>query len=66
MNDRINYITVSLEHDMRDDDVECIINAIKSLRFVLNVEPNVSSPSDWMAVGRAKADLRGKIWEALK
>jgi len=38
MSDRYNYLTVALEQDMRDDDVEILINAVKMLQCVLDVK----------------------------
>jgi hypothetical protein len=46
MTDRINSIIVVLEHDMREDDVECVLNSIRMNRFVLSVKPNVTTGHD--------------------
>ena len=61
MTDRYNTLTVVLDRDVRDDDAECLINAIKMLRGILSVSGNVANPSDYMAEERAKDNLRGKI-----
>lgn len=46
MTDRINSIIVTLERDMRDDDVECVLNSIRMNRYVLSVKPNVTTMDD--------------------
>lgn len=45
MTDRFHALTVVLEHDMRDDDAQALIDAIKQMRGVLNVRGEVGSPS---------------------
>lgn len=66
MTDRYNYLTVIFERDLRDDDAEVIIRAIEMIRGILSVTPNIASPLDALAIGRAKAELRDKVWELLK
>lgn len=65
MTDRYNYLTVALEKDIRSDDAEALISAIKQLRGVLSVEPNVSDPGDWLAESRVRQELGTKLWEIL-
>lgn len=65
MTDRIHSLTVVLENDIRIDDAEALINAIRQMRRVIAVEPNVSDVSDMVAISRARNELTGKIWEAL-
>ena len=52
MTDRYNALTVVMEKDMRDDDAEALIAAIRQLRGVLSVSGNV-------------ADLGQKLWSVL-
>lgn len=65
MTDRIRGFYVALEKDIRDDDVEPIIEAVKCLRFVLKVEPIVSDANDWIAEERVRRELGEKLWEIL-
>lgn len=66
MSDSINALTVVLERDIRDDDCEELINAIRMVRGVMSVEPRVSDVSDHVAKVRATAEIRDKIYELLK
>jgi hypothetical protein len=66
MSDRTNTLTVVLEHQMRTDDAEQIIEAIRMVKGVLNVEANVSDSMEYMATEQAKHDLRKKIFEVLR
>jgi len=66
MTDRIKGFTVSLTHDIRDDDCEVIINAIKMIKGVADVELHVVDPDDWMARKHVKEELRNKIFEWFK
>ncbi len=63
MTDRFHSLTVILEKDMRDDDCESLINAIKMLRGVIKVNPIVSDPTSWMAEERARRELGQKLLE---
>jgi hypothetical protein len=66
MTDRFNALTVVLDHDIRDEDAEPLIAAIKMLKGVLSVHPHVSGSTDLVAEDRAKYELRAKLFEALK
>jgi len=66
MTDRYNYITVGLEKDIRDDDAEALISAIKQLRGVGSVGPNISDPTAWTAENRARRELEQKIFNVLR
>lgn len=65
MTDRFNTLTVVLEKDMRDDDAERLLDAIRCMRCVLSVDGNVANPSDYMAEERVKRDLSDKLWQVL-
>lgn len=65
MTDRIHSIGVILEKDIRDDDAECILNAIKMIKGVLSVEPNIVDFQSAMAESRARKDIADKLWEIL-
>lgn len=66
MSDRINALTVVLERDFRDDDCESILNAIRSIKGVASVEPNIVDSSDYVALQRARFELREKLWGVLE
>ena len=63
MTDRIHSLTVVLDKDMREDDVQAVANAIRMLRPVIDVHLNVADPVSVMAESRAKFDLRKKLAE---
>lgn len=66
MTDRINFLTVVLEKDIRVDDCQPLIAAIQMMKGVLNVNANVVNNMDWLSESRAKHELTRKIYEALK
>lgn len=61
MTDRYYALTVILEKDIRKDDCEPILNAIKMIKGVQDVKGNVSDPSTWMAEERARMQLGQKL-----
>lgn len=65
MSDRYNYLTVFLEEDIKDEDAEPLIEAIRWMRGVLKVEPNVRDPESVLAYERALQDLRKRLDKVL-
>ncbi len=66
MTDRYNALIVALDRDIRDDDAEFIINAIKAIRGVADVTGNVVDPDSWTAKIRMADKVRAKLYEAMK
>lgn len=66
MTDRICALTVTLEREMREDDIEDLVSAIRLLRGVNQVTEHVADPEYYSAVEHAKLELRREIFEALK
>ena len=66
MTDRIQGLTVALDRDVRDDDVEAIVNAILMVKGVLHVKKSVVNVGDYTARVRAVADIEGKLLTALR
>ena len=66
MTDRYNTLTVVLEHEIREDDAEHLLNAIRMLKGVLSVSGNVSDMTDYMVKETAKFELKQKLFELLK
>ncbi|MBU3935808.1 hypothetical protein KJ909_03985 [Patescibacteria group bacterium] len=66
MTDRLKALTVVLQKDLRDDDAEPIIEAIKQLRGVRRVTSHVTHLDDHVAYTNAKLDLMAQIWKLLR
>lgn len=62
MTDRYNALIVVLEQDMRDDDAEALLGAIRQLRGVLSVTGNVADIGSHISDERAKHVLGQKLW----
>ena len=65
MTDRVHALTVVLEHDMRDDDVQALIDAIRCMRFVAGVSTHVAELADYSARAHVRTQLYAKLHEAL-
>jgi hypothetical protein len=65
MSDRYNSLIVYLEKDLKDEDAEPLIEAIKQFRGVLGVQPNVSDMLTHLAEERARRELIDKLWKVL-
>ena len=66
MTDRIAGYVVTLDKDMRDDDVESTTNAIRMVKGVIGVQPLISSPEILIAYQRAKNKIWSKILDLYK
>jgi hypothetical protein len=66
MTDRINSLTVILDHDIRDDDVEPLVKAIECFHHVLDVKMNVSDICEMdIAHSRVRRELIDKLLDVL-
>jgi len=65
MTDRFGTLTVVLESDIREDDAEQILNAIRQIRGVLCVEGNIKDQLAYLAHSRVRAELADKLWKIL-
>jgi hypothetical protein len=66
MTDRYNALTVALSRDIRDDDAEVIINAIKMIRGVEDVTGNVVDMDSYVAESRIKTEVIRKLHDIAK
>ncbi len=66
MSDRYSALIVILENNIRDDDAEALISAMKQLRGVLDVQPHIANPEEAIAETRVRADLLRRIIEMIK
>jgi hypothetical protein len=66
MTDRVKGFTVTLDKDIRIDDVEVILNAIAMIKHVAYVEPSISTSEDHFAQQRLRFELRDKFYDFMK
>lgn len=66
MTDRYNAFIVVLEKEIREDDAEKTIDAIKQIKGVSTVTGHVSSMIDAIAATKAKRELSDKLWKVLE
>lgn len=66
MTDRIKGLTVVLDRDIRDDDVEQIVAAIMMVRGVIKVGKNVADHNDYINRERIRSEMAQKLYNALK
>lgn len=65
MTDRLKGLVVTLERDIREDDAEAIMQAIRQLRGVEAVEPRKADIDDQMNRSRIKGEIGRKLFAAL-
>lgn len=63
MSDRTYAFTVILEREIGEEQTESTLNAIKALKFVLDVKPLTSSSELMFAEMTAKHEIRKKLYE---
>lgn len=61
MTERIKGLTVALDQDYREDDVQGIIDAIKLIKGVANVTPIPSSAEDFINRQQIKMEMAEEI-----
>ena len=66
MTDRINGVFVTLEENIRIDEIEHLMNALRMVKGVIDVSPNVVDSMDHVAKIRAKTELTNKLLDALR
>jgi hypothetical protein len=66
MTDRIKGLTIALDRDYRDDDVDAIVNAIMMIKGVLSVKKSVATSEDWINRIQIRADIEKRLYAALK
>lgn len=66
MTDRVKGFTVTLSEDVRIDDVEAILNAVRCIKGVMHVEPSIATHEDHIAQQRLKYQMRDKFYQFIK
>lgn len=66
MTDRIRHLTVTLDQDYRDDDVESIVEAIRMIRGVVDVEEGVVESHHHLARTVVRSELRRDLYQAFE
>ena len=65
MTDRLHSLTVVLETDMRSDDVQYLMSAIRQLRGVADVSGHVTDMNAHIAQVRVRQELGEKLFAVL-
>ena len=65
MTDRVDRITITLDRDMRVDDVEHLTNALRCMKYVADVETHVTEHATHTAKTRLRSELRIKLWSVI-
>lgn len=66
MTDRHSSYIVVLESDIREDDAEATLAALRQIRGVLTVEPVVASYEQHVAENRAMHAMRMKLYDFIR
>lgn len=61
MSDRINAFTIVLDKDIKNEDVQDLLTALKMLKGVISVTPNVADISDHIAQMRERARINHEL-----
>lgn len=66
MTDRLKGCLVVFDRDLRDDDAQPTIDAIRQLRGVSDVTTSLATPEDALNRLRMRRELINQIYELLK
>lgn len=64
MTERSKGAWVAFNRDIRDDDIEPTLTALRQIKGVVGVTLETTESSDWMARERVRSELEPKLWEA--
>ena len=65
MTDRIKGLTVVLESNIREDDVQVIVDAIKMIRGVGDVQTHISNLDHYLAFSQARMEMEKDIYNLM-
>ena len=65
MTARIKGLVVTLGEDVREDEIESVVAAIRMVRGVASTDTRIVDHDDHMNRERIKYELRQKLWEVL-
>ena len=66
MTDRVKGFTVTLSKEIRTDDFEWIMNAVKMIKGVESVEPVINDGSEYITLMKRDAEIRDKLHTFIK
>ena len=66
MTDRIKGVLITFEKDIREDDTQPIIEALKMIKGVLTVKPYITGMEDYMLYQKGHMDARMEMFDYLK
>ncbi len=65
MTTRYKAVLVTLDHDMRDDDAESVLTALRMVKGVIDVAPVPANPDDYTIRMRLFTEFRQALVDAL-
>lgn len=63
MSNRINGFIVVLDKNYKDEDVEATISAIKQIKGVIAVKPNIVTSNESISKYQTKIEIVNKIYD---
>jgi len=63
MTDRAKGFTITLEQDIRVDNMDYVLNALKMVKGVADVKPIINDSSTFVAERRLATELRDKLYD---
>jgi len=65
MTDILKGCTVAFDRDIREDDAEDILNAIRMIKGVMCVDPSRTTRQDWIAAERVRREMCANVMAVL-
>ena len=65
MTDTLKGCTVAFDRDIREDDAEYILNAMRMIKGVMCVTPSKTTSQDWIAAERVRRELCANVMAVL-
>lgn len=66
MTDRHRGYVVVLHKDIREDDAEATLNALRMVKGVLSVDPVTKDPGSYITETRVRSEMREHLFDLIK
>lgn len=65
MTDRISHLVVGLDDNIREDEIDAVVTALRMVKRVIDVRPVVADYAETLALMRVRTQVLGRLYDAI-